>query len=250
MTGAYAPLAGIELYHEVHGSGEPLVLVPGGMTTIDLSFGELLPDLAADHRVIAVEQQGHGRTADVDREITAEHLAGDVVGLLDHLGVERADVLGFSLGGMTALETAVRHPERVNRLVVVSTPTRFDGFHEEIRDPALWASSTRMPTEADFAAMQDAYTRLSPPGTTFESVNAKVQPLVSAEENWSAEVLGGITAPTLVMIGDHDFVTVEHAEATRAAIPGAQLAVVPGATHMVTRDAAEIVAPIVRRFLR
>lgn len=252
MTGTYAPLGELSMYHEIHGEprgGDPLVLIPGGMNTIGLSFSELLPLLAADRQVIALEQQGHGRTADVARDITLATLAGDVVGLLDHLGLARADVLGFSLGGATALETAVRYPERVGRLVLVSVATRADGFHEEIRDPDLWATSTRMPTEADFAAMLDAYATLSPAGTTFEGVSAKVQPIVGAEENWSPATLATVRARTLVMIGDHDFVPVEHAERTRDAIPDAQLAVMPGATHALTRDAADVVAPIVRRFL-
>lgn len=249
MTGAYAPLGELSLYHEVHGSGAPLVLLPGGMQTIELSFGDLLPTLAADRQVIALEPQGHGRTGDIDRPMSLTNLAGDVVGLLDHLGLERADVLGFSLGGMVALETAVRHPSRVGRLVIASVHTRADGYHEDIRDPALWATSTRMPTAAEFADMGAAYERLSPPGTTFEGVNAKVQPVVTAEQNWNRDELAGIAAPTLVLIGDHDFVTVEHAERTRNAIPGARLAVVPGATHSGLMHEVDMVAPILRWFL-
>jgi pimeloyl-ACP methyl ester carboxylesterase len=250
MTGAYAPLGQLSLYYEVHGSGTPLIMIPGGMLTIDLGFGALIPRLAADRQVIALEQQGHGRTGDIDRSMALANLAGDVVGLLDHLGLERADVLGFSLGGLTALETAVRYPARVDRLVVASAHTRADGYHDEIFDPARWATSTRMPTEADFAAMLEAYDRLAPAGTTFEGTNAKVQPVVTAEENWSAEELAGVAARTLVMIGDHDFVTVEHAERTRRLIPDARLAVVPGATHTELMHRVDVVAPILRDFLR
>jgi pimeloyl-ACP methyl ester carboxylesterase len=249
MTGAYAPLGELSMYHEIHGSGDPLVLIPGGMLTIDLGFADLIPALAADRQVIALEQQGHGRTADIDRSMALPNLAGDVVGLLDHLGLERADVLGFSLGGLTALETAVRHPDRVGRLVVASAHTRADGYHQEIFDPDRWATSTRMPTEADFADMLKAYATLAPEGTTFEGVNAKVQPVVTAEENWSTAELAAITALTLVMIGDHDFLTVEHAAAIHRAVSGAQLAVVPGATHTALMHQVDVVAPILRRFL-
>ena len=102
-TTGYAPVNGLRMYYEVHGEGRPLVLLHGGLLTIDLSFGEVWPPLAADRQVIATELQGHGRTADIDREMDLRHLAGDVAGLLDHLGVAQADVLGFSLGGGVAL---------------------------------------------------------------------------------------------------------------------------------------------------
>ena len=106
----YAPLPGIDVYYEDHGTGTPLVLLHGGMLTLDLSFGALMPRLTPHRRVIPIELQGHGRTADVDRDITLANQAADVVGVLDHLGLERADVLGFSWGGLVALEIAVRHP--------------------------------------------------------------------------------------------------------------------------------------------
>src|SRR3954471_20484298 len=112
----YASLPGIDVYFEDHGTGAPLVLLHGGMQTLDLSFGALIPRLTPHRRVVPIELQGHGRTADVEREITLANQAGDVVGVLDHLGLERVDVLGFSWGGFIALETAVHHPERVDRL--------------------------------------------------------------------------------------------------------------------------------------
>lgn len=246
-TGAYAPLPAIDVYYEQHGGGRPLVLLPGGMHSLDLSFGALIPQLTPHRRVIPIELQGHGRTPDVDREITLTALAGDVLGVLDHLGLERADVLGFSLGGLVALEMAVRHPERVDRLVLAAVHTRADGYHAEIRDPARWATSTRMPTAEDFAAMTVEYERYGL--STFETVNAKVQPIVTAEENWTPEQLARVTAPTLVMIGDHDFVRVDHAVAVQEAIPGAALAVVPRATHVELVARVSIVAPIVEDFL-
>ena len=112
-TTDYADVNGLHLYHELYGEGPPLVLLHGGMLTIDLNFAPLIPTLAETHTVIGVEQQGHGRTADTDRAITYPNLASDVVALLDHLGIERAAVLGHSLGGAVALELAVSHPERV-----------------------------------------------------------------------------------------------------------------------------------------
>ena len=120
----YAPVDGLRMYYEVHGQGRPLVLLHGGLLTIDLSFGDLLPALAAGRRVIATELQGHGRTADIDRDLDVGLLAGDVAALLDHLGVDQADVLGFSLGGGVALQLALDHRDRVGRVILASVELR------------------------------------------------------------------------------------------------------------------------------
>lgn len=176
-------------------------------------------------------------------------MAGDVVGVLEHLGLAHADMLGFSLGGLVALETAVRHPGTVDRLVLASVHTRAEGYHDDIRDPARHATSTRMPPPENFEAMAAEYARLAPPGSSFESVMARQAPVVGRDENWNAEQLAGVTAPTLVLIGDHDFVRVEHAEAIRSAIPGGRLGVVPGATHMQLMHRVEVVAPMLETLL-
>jgi pimeloyl-ACP methyl ester carboxylesterase len=119
VQSGYAPAGELEMYYEIHGSGRPLVLLHGAYMTIDL-MGPILPRLAGTRQVIAPEQQGHGRTADVDRPITYEQMADDTAGLIRHLGLEHADVLGYSMGGATALQLAIRHPELVRRLVVAS----------------------------------------------------------------------------------------------------------------------------------
>jgi pimeloyl-ACP methyl ester carboxylesterase len=243
----YAHLPGIDVYFEEHGTGDPLVLLHGGMLTLDLSFGALIPRLAPHRRVIAIELQGHGRTADVDRGITLENQAGDVVGVLDHLGVERADVLGFSWGGYVALETALRHPGRVDRLVLAAVNTRADGYHAEIGDPAQWETSTRMPTAEEFGAMVAAYEHYGL--STFEGVNAKLQPIVGAEENWTPAQLAAVAAPTLIVIGDHDFVRVDHAVAMQEAIPDAALAVLPRTKHTEVVSRVGILVPVLDDFL-
>ncbi|GAA4939741.1 pimeloyl-ACP methyl ester carboxylesterase [Actinomycetospora succinea] len=244
----YASLPGIDVYFEDHGAGAPLVLLHGGMQTLDLSFGALMPLLTPHRRVIPIELQGHGRTADpADREVTLANQAGDVVGVLDHLGLARADVLGFSWGGYVALETALRHPDRVDRLVLAAVNTRADGYHAEIHDPEQWATSTRMPSEHDFTAMVGEYERYGI--STFEAVNAKLQPIVGAEQNWTPEQLATITAPTLLMIGDHDFVRVDHAVAMQEAIPDAGLAVLPRTKHTKVISRVGLVAPLVEDFL-
>lgn len=246
--GAYAQVNGLEMYYESHGTGHPLVLLHGGVLTLDLSFGAMIPALAATHRVIAVELQGHGRTADTDREMSVPRFAEDVVALLDVLGVERADLFGFSLGGLTALETAVRHPDRVDRLVLAATHFRPDGYWAEIRDPALQAGSKRLPTESDFREMADAYRAVAPHPEHFQDFLAKTSAAADFE-GWSEDDLRGLAAPTLLIFGDTDFVRVDHAAEMHRLIPDARLAILPGCTHMDVMRRTELVLPMAQAFL-
>ena len=245
----YADVNGLHLYYERHGAGTPLVLLHGGMLTIDLNFAGLIPTLAQRHEVIGVEMQGHGRTADIDREITPAALAGDVVALLDHLGIERAHVLGHSLGGAVTLELAVNHPTRVRSVVPVSASVRPEGMHEDLSDPSRFATSTRMPTQQDFADFREAYLRLSPHPEHFEDFLASLSRSAADLHGWSDEQLAGITAPTLIVQGDHDFVTIEHAALMQQLIPGAHLAVLPATTHMTVTRRADLLLPILAAFL-
>jgi pimeloyl-ACP methyl ester carboxylesterase len=129
--GNYAEVNGLEMYYEIHGTGEPLILLHGGVGAIEM-FGEVLPLLAEGRQVIAADLQAHGRTADIDRPLSFESMADDIAALIEHLGFEKADVMGYSLGGGVALQTAIRHPEVVRKLVVVSTPFERDGWYPEI----------------------------------------------------------------------------------------------------------------------
>ena len=246
----YAPVNGLRMYYEVHGTGLPLVLLHGGLMTIDLSFGDIWPELATDRQVIATELQGHGRTADIDRDIELRYLAGDVAALLDHLGIGQADVLGFSLGGGVALQLALDQPDRVGRVILASVSYAGDGFHAEISDPAQHATSTRMPTAEDFRQMRDAYARLAPDPGHFDVFAAKTSQAAGSLEGWTAEELGRIAAPVLLVFGDHDFIRLEHAVEMHGLIPGAQLAVLPGATHMGVLRRTDLIVPMVRDFLR
>jgi pimeloyl-ACP methyl ester carboxylesterase len=236
----YADVNGLRLYYEEHGAGDPLVLLHGGLTTIDGSFGRVIPVLAEHHRVIAVELQGHGRTADVDRPMAFEHLAADVVSLLDHLGIEQADVFGFSLGGITTYELLVSHPGRVRRAVVASADHRNDRAGEV--DPG------RLPTEADFAGMREAYAAVAPDPDHFEAIAARTTAMVHSFGGWTDDDLRGIDVPVLVLIGDTDFILVPNAAEAVDLLPHGQLAVLPGTTHMdMTRS--DLVAPVVEAFL-
>lgn len=245
----YADVNGLHMYYETHGEGSPLVLLHGGMLTIDLSFAALIPTLAAKHKVIAVELQGHGRTGDIDRPITPAAMAGDVVALLDEIGIDRAHVLGHSMGAAVTLELGVNHPDRVRSLVPISASVRPDGMHEDLTDPAKQATSTRMPTAQDFADFQAAYQRLSPHPDHFMDFLTSLSQNTADSQGWSDEQLAAMTAPTLIVLGDHDFVTIEHAALMQHLIPGSQLAVLPGTTHMEATRRVELLLPMLDRFL-
>jgi pimeloyl-ACP methyl ester carboxylesterase len=130
-AGSYAPVNGLDMYYEIHGSGEPLILLHGGVGAIEM-FGEVLPLLAAGRQVIAVDLQAHGRTADIDRPLSFELMADDIAALIKHLGFKKADVMGYSLGGGVALQATIRHPDVVRKLVLVSTPFKRDGWYPEV----------------------------------------------------------------------------------------------------------------------
>jgi pimeloyl-ACP methyl ester carboxylesterase len=219
------------------------------MMTVELNFAALIPTLAQRHQVIAVELQGHGRTADLDRAITPAALADDVVALLDHLGIDRAHVLGHSMGAAVALELAVSHPDRVLAVVPISASVRPDGMHEDLTDPSRHATSTRMPTAQDFADFREAYQRLSPHPEHFEKFLGTLSASNADLQGWSDEQLAGITAPTLLVMGDHDFVTIEHGALMKQLIPGSHLAVLPNTTHMNATRRPELLLPMLAEFL-
>lgn len=250
-SSAHAKVNGLEMYYEIHGAEHkgrrPLVLLHGGVLTIGLTFGSVLPALSADRYVIAPELQGHGRTADTDRPMTVPDLASDVVALLDELGLERADFIGFSLGGLTALEIAVRHPERVGRLVLAATQYAQDGYHDDVRTPDY--SSPRLPSRADFQEMADAYAAVAPHPEHFQDFLAKVSAAANGPLPWTADDLRALTAPTLLVVGDGDFVRVEHAAEMQRLIPDARLAVLPGTTHMSLMRRTSLLTPLLDEFL-
>jgi pimeloyl-ACP methyl ester carboxylesterase len=245
----YASVNGLELYYEIHGSGEPLVLLHGGLHTIELSYGAMIPTLAASHQVIAVELQGHGRTADIDREVTIGQFAEDVAELLKQLGVARADVMGFSLGALTALELGIRRPDAVGRLVLAAAHARPDGYHPEIHDPSTYATSTRMPTAEDFGEMAAEYARVAPRPEDFERFAGKLSAAVASFGGWSDDELRSVAAPSLLVIGDHDFVRIEHAAEMLELIPDAQLGIIPGTTHAHLLQRTDVLLPMVTAFL-
>ncbi|HZC25710.1 MAG TPA: alpha/beta hydrolase [Actinopolymorphaceae bacterium] len=236
---AYASINGLQLYYETHGAGRPLVLLHGGLLTIDLNFGRLLEPLAESRRLIAVELQGHGHTADTDRPMTIEALAADVLALLDHLGIAEADVFGFSLGGLVAVAVALGAPTRVGKLVVASA----DAHRPPGRESAP-LDEDRMPTPADFQAWHDAYDAVAPDPAHFDAFAAKMSTMVHEFPGWTDE-LRSLQAPTLLIFGDRDFSPLPDVVEMFELLPNAQLAVLPGTTHVgVTRRPSEVFALI------
>jgi len=239
----YASVNGLQLYYEIHGSGKPLVLLHGGLMTIDLNFGPLLKQLAATRQVIAVELQGHGHTADTGRPMTIEALAGDVVALLDELGIDQADVFGFSLGGLAAFGMAVAAPGRVRRLIAASAdPFRPPGRESKPLD------DDRMPTQADFQAMRDAYDAVAPDPAHFEEFAARTSAMVHEFPGWTDE-LRSLRPPTMLIFGDRDFSPLPDVVELFEMLPDAQLAVLPGTTHMGVPQRPGAVLALITPFL-
>ncbi|HEX5502653.1 MAG TPA: alpha/beta hydrolase, partial [Thermomicrobiales bacterium] len=251
----YAPVNGLQMYYEIHGEGRPLVVLHGSFMTIEL-LGALIPGLAQGRQVIAVEFQGHGRTADIDRPITYEHLADDVAAVLRHLGIAGADVYGYSLGGGVALEFAIRHPALVRKLVLVSASYTREGMY-----PEVWAGIEQITPDL-FAGTpwRAAYDRVAPDPGAFGVLVEQLKQLDRTAGDWPAEAVRAITAPTMIVIGDSDGTRPEHAaELFRlrgggvfgdfAGLPAAQLAVLPATTHVGMLDRADWLLALVPPFL-
>jgi pimeloyl-ACP methyl ester carboxylesterase len=237
--GGYAEVNGLRMYYEIYGTGRPLVVLHGAYMTIE-TMGEIVPSLAETRQVIAVELQGHGHTADIDRPLTYEHMADDVAALLRHLVIEEADVFGYSLGGGVALQVAIRYPEVVRNLVVASASYTSDGMHPEL----LEMIPTITPEAFAGSPIEEEYLRTAPNPDDFPTLVAKLKRLDLEPFAWSPEDIRGIAAPTLLIIGDSEAIRLEHAvELFRllgggvmgdlAGLPKSQLAVLPGTTHFI-----------------
>jgi pimeloyl-ACP methyl ester carboxylesterase len=240
----YASVNGQRLYYEVHGSGRPLVLLHGGLLTIGLNFGPLLKPLAADRQVIAVELQGHGHTPDSARPMTIDALASDVTTLLDQLEVTESDLFGFSLGGLVAYAVALGAPDRIGKLIVASADARRPPGRESTP-----LTEDRLPTTADFQAMRDAYVAAAPDPAHFEEFAGRTSAMVQQVPAWTDAELRSLRAPTLLIFGDRDFSPLPDVLELFQALPDAQLAVLPGATHMGVSQRADQLLGLIIPFL-
>jgi pimeloyl-ACP methyl ester carboxylesterase len=223
-TGRYAAVNGLNLYYEIHGQGRPLVLLHGGGSTIDSTFGRILLDLAGSHQVIAVELQAHGHTKDIDRPLSFEQDSDDVAGLLKLLHIEKADIMGFSNGGTTALQIAIRHPTLVNKLVLASAIYKRDGMQPGFFDGFKNASMEKMLPPA----LKEAYLKANPDPKGLQAMfDRDVARMVAFKDIPDADIKA-IQAPALVINGDREVVRAEHALELSRALPHAKLAIMPG----------------------
>jgi len=255
-AGSYASVNGLEMYYEIHGAGEPLVLLHGAFSAIGTSFGELLPSLASTRQVIAFEMQAHGRTADIDRPLSIEQMADDTAAALQQLGIEHADIFGYSMGAGVALQVAIRHPDVVRKLVLASVTYNRAGVH-----PGLMEGLGNMRPEDMFGSpWHEEYTRIAPNPEGFATLFAKKTQMDREIQDLPAEAIEAIKAPTLLIIGDSDIVRPEHAvEMFRllgggvmgdlAGIPNSQLAILPGTTHVTLVHRAEWLVSMIGEFL-
>jgi pimeloyl-ACP methyl ester carboxylesterase len=251
-TTGYAPVNGLQMYYEVHGSGgRPLVLLHGNLSTIGVDFGGIIPSLAKGRQVIAVEQQAHGHTADIDRPLSIRSWTGDTAALLRHLGVERADLFGYSSGSAVAFQLALDHPELVGKLVLASFSHRLDGLHPGLMENVGGLKPEHLagtPFERDYA-------RVAPNPGDWPRLIEKISQMDADLPEWSDDDLRGVAAPTMLVYGDSDIVRPEHmAETFRllgdlGGLPRARLAVLPGTTHITLVQRADWLASMVGEFL-
>lgn len=227
----YAPVNGLQMYYEMHGAAAdgqpPLLLLHGGFLSIATSFAQMLPSLAAQRQVIAVEQQGHGHTADIDRPLTFEQEADDTAAALRRLGITQVDVFGYSDGGNVALGLAIRHPELVRKLAIAGTNISNDDLAPGIYD--FMEEMTPEMLGDDLRAMYEAE---APRPEDWPVLVEKIKQQVIALEGWTPEQLQGIAAPTLAIFGDADIVTLERAVELFRRLPRANLAVLPMRDHL------------------
>jgi pimeloyl-ACP methyl ester carboxylesterase len=256
-AGKYAPVNGINLYYELHGTGSPLIMLHGGFGSFDM-FAALSPALTQNHQVIGVDLYGHGRTALTDRPFLFEHMADDIVGLIEHLGLATADILGYSLGGIVALQTAIRHPERVNKLVVISSPFKRTGWYPEI----LAGMATIDPESFVGTPMYEAYLRVAPKPEDFFRFVAGMREAMIRDYDWRDSV-SALKTPTLLIAGDSDSFPPSHAAEFFHLLGGglkdagwsgenlipSQLAILPGATHYNIVDQPDLLLPVLSPFL-
>ena len=256
ITG-YAPVNGLKMYYEIHGQGEPVVLLHGAFMAVTDEWSDFARELSKTRKVIAVEMQGHSRTADIKRDITYENLADDVAGLLDYLKVSSSDIVGYSLGGGVAIECAIRHPDKVRKVVSISAPYARDGWVKAGNDALAnlnWEMFKGTPAEI-------GYKKLSPTPDGFPDLVTQIKTMAMRPYDFGADKLRATKAPMFFIFGDADGVRMEHiTEMYRLKGGGnihgdmqprspSRLAILPGTTHVTLIERISIIVPMINDFL-
>jgi pimeloyl-ACP methyl ester carboxylesterase len=254
-TTGYAPVNGLKMYYEVHGSGEPVVLLHGAFMTIPNNWTGWIGELSKTRKVIAVEMQGHGRTADIERDFSYENLADDVAALLDHLKVPSADLIGYSMGGGVAMQCAIRHPEKVRKVVSISAVFRQDGWVKEALDTFPQLTSERFKG----TPVETGYKKLSPTPDEFPNFVKRVAATAVKPYDFGADKLKATKAPMFFIHGDADGVRLEHiSEMFRLKgdeifgdmrpRSASRLAILPNTTHVTLMERMPVIVPMVNDF--
>jgi pimeloyl-ACP methyl ester carboxylesterase len=259
VESGYAPVNGLRLYYEIRGTGAPVVVLHGGLSNTELIAG-MITQLARTQRVIAVDLQGHGRTADIDRPFTCEAMADDIAGLLRYLKIPKADIVGYSLGGSVALRTAIQHPDMIGKLVVVSAVVQPSGWYPELH-AAMEQVGAGMAEAMKPSPAYQTYARIAPRPQDWPVLLDKTGALLRQDFDWTHEVKS-IAAPTLLVFGDADAIRPEHMVEFFHLLGGgtkdggldgsgmskARLAILPGTTHYTIFD-SPLLPPLIVRFL-
>jgi pimeloyl-ACP methyl ester carboxylesterase len=255
----YAAVNGLNMYYEIHGAGEPLILLHGGLGATGM-FGAIMPALSGSRQVIAVDFQGHGRTADIDRPLSYEHMADDIAGLMETLHIRQADIMGYSMGGGVACQTAIRHPDMVRGLVIVSIPFKQTGWYPDVR-AAMSGMGPRSAEMMKPSPIYQMYSAIAPKVEDWPKLHTKLRDLITADYDWSASV-AAIKARTLLAFGDADAMPSSHMAAFYELLGGSQkdpgwdgsgmsrarLAILPGLTHY-NMFSSPMLASVVGAFL-
>jgi len=258
-TIGYASVNGLDMYYEIHGTGEPLVLLPCGLGTVDTMFAAILPTLAQTHQVIAIELQGHGHTADIDRPLSYEAMADDVAAMITQLGFENADIMGYSLGGGVALQTAIRHPEVVRKLIIISAVYARNGWYPELL-PGMLSLNAQSAREMMGSSVYKTYINVAPRPEDWPVLITKLGELLKQDYDWSEDV-AVLKMPVLIVVGDADSVRLAHAvemfgllgggkaDGESNGLPKSQFAVLPSTLHGGSILNAALLLPVVTPFL-
>ncbi len=258
-TGSYAHVNGINLYYEVSGAGQPLIRLHGGFGSTGM-FGGVVPELAANHQVIGVDLQAHGRTADLDRPMTFAAMADDVAALIQHLGFEQVDLMGYSLGGLVAQNVILRHPDLIRKLVLVSCPCRKSGWNRENLEGMAQISAAAAESMKQTPMYQN-YRQIAPRVEDWPRLVGKLGDLMRSDYDWSDQI-PSIKSPVLLIAGDADAVLPRHMVEFFELLGGGQhdggwdgsglissrLAIIPAMTHYVIFD-SPLLAPLLIPFL-
>lgn len=249
----YSEVNGLKMYYEIYGQGKPLVLIHGGGSTIQSNFGKVIPLFAKNRKVIAVELQAHGRTSDRNTDLSFEQDADDIATLLKNLNIDKADFFGFSNGGTTTLQIAIRHPEIVNKIVVGSALAKRNGVPDWFWDFMKQAKLENMPEQ-----LKTAYKQVAPDTNGLQIMHDRDAKRMVNFKDISDEQIKSIKAPTLIIIADKDVITPEHAIELHRQIANSELAIIPGGhgeyigeitTLKPDTKESEFVVPMIEKFL-